>query len=60
VPPPASAEAASSAAPVVKPVRKVPVPGPLPPNRPPSAAKDCDPPYTLDAAGHKHYKLNCL
>ena len=22
--------------------------------------ESCDPPYTLDAEGHKHYKLNCL
>jgi serine/threonine-protein kinase len=27
---------------------------------PPPPPKDCDPPYTLDAEGHKHYKLNCL
>jgi serine/threonine protein kinase len=32
------------------------------PFRPASAAtrKNCDPPYTLDAEGHKHYKSNCL
>ena len=22
--------------------------------------KDCDPPYTLDDEGHRHYKLNCF
>jgi serine/threonine-protein kinase len=22
--------------------------------------KDCDPPYSVDAAGHKHYKVECL
>jgi serine/threonine-protein kinase len=24
------------------------------------ASKNCDPPYTLDAKGHKHYKLECM
>jgi eukaryotic-like serine/threonine-protein kinase len=27
---------------------------------PPASKKDCDPPYTLDATGHKKYKLECM
>ncbi|HEY5243233.1 MAG TPA: hypothetical protein VIJ22_17255, partial [Polyangiaceae bacterium] len=27
---------------------------------PPGPAPDCDPPFTIDALGHKHYKLACL
>jgi len=27
---------------------------------PASAAPDCDPPFTIDAVGHKHYKPACL
>jgi len=26
----------------------------------PAGGKSCDPPYTLDAKGHKHYKLECM
>ena len=41
-----------------------PAPRPLvrPPPRPPppSPKSSCDPPYTIDAAGHKKYKLECV
>jgi len=33
-----------------------PVPAPVRPR----ARADCDPPYTLDAVGHRHYKVECL
>jgi hypothetical protein len=36
-------------------------PAPLqahPPSRP--AKRDCDPPFTIDEKGHKHYKAACL
>ena len=35
----------------------VAVPRPLPTRAP---AADCDPPFTIDAVGHKHYKPACL
>ncbi len=52
--PSAASASASASAVVVKP--------PPPPPRPrhPSKLEGCDPPYTIDAEGHKHYKLNCL
>jgi serine/threonine protein kinase len=28
--------------------------------RPAAAAADCDPPFTIDAVGHKHFKAACL
>jgi serine/threonine-protein kinase len=57
--PSASVASVSSAPPVVRrPLVRLPVNNPRPPPAGPS--KDCDPPYTLDAEGHKHYKLNCL
>jgi hypothetical protein len=28
--------------------------------RPPAAVDPCDPPYTLDEAGRKHFKLSCV
>jgi serine/threonine-protein kinase len=41
-------------------VAPAPAPKPAPaPAAKPSVPKDCDPPYTLDAAGHKHYKTWC-
>jgi hypothetical protein len=33
------------------------------PPRPPTTKKkpdDCNPPYTVDAEGHRHYKVECL
>jgi serine/threonine protein kinase len=33
---------------------------PAPPPRAQPKKIDCDPPYTEDALGHKHYKLQCL
>ena len=52
-----SASAASSSAPHAKAAPPPPSPPP-PPHRP--AADACSPPFTLDAAGHKHYKRECL
>jgi serine/threonine-protein kinase len=34
--------------------RRIYMPGPAPP------APDCDPPFTIDGVGHKHYKPACL
>ncbi|MEO6576463.1 MAG: serine/threonine-protein kinase [Polyangiaceae bacterium] len=57
---------AAVAAPLPAPVAAV-VSAPARPTRPrpPSTsptpkAKDCDPPYTLDSNGRKHYKVECL
>jgi serine/threonine-protein kinase len=32
----------------------------VPPTRRAPTAPDCDPPFTIDSAGHKHYKPACL
>jgi serine/threonine-protein kinase len=37
--------------------RPAPAPAPKPATTP---SADCDPPYTLDADGHRHYKRQCL
>jgi serine/threonine-protein kinase len=38
-----------------------PRPAPAAPPKPaPTPPADCDPPYTLDADGHRHYKRQCL
>ena len=50
-PPPATA----SARPTVKAPPWPPPPPPVTPSRKPN----CDPPYTLDAKGHKHFKVEC-
>jgi serine/threonine-protein kinase len=44
------------------PQRLSPAPRPVSavPPRPTTAPADCDPPYTLDADGHRHYKRQCL
>ena len=55
--PPLGAGAIGSAGSGPKP--KVYVPPPPPPRAQPKKV-DCDPPYTEDALGHKHYKLQCL
>ena len=39
---------------------KTPPPPPPPPRPAPKSHVDCDPPYTQDALGHRHYKLQCL
>jgi hypothetical protein len=39
------------------PVRRT-APGPV--HAAPAGTKDCNPPYYWDAAGKKHYKMNCL
>jgi serine/threonine-protein kinase len=51
--PPASSVAPAARAPVV-------TPPPRPAARGPKAHSECDPPFTTDAQGHKHYKLQCL
>jgi serine/threonine protein kinase len=58
-PPTTAAGSSVASAPAPPVLRRAPV---HLPSRPPSSSvpKDCDPPYTLDAEGHKHYKLNCL
>jgi len=76
VPPPAAVPAASLAAAPAPPshgegsTSTSPVRGhahpPPPPVAPPAAAapaapkRSCDPPYTIDANGHKKYKLECM
>jgi serine/threonine-protein kinase len=30
------------------------------PRRPPAPKNDCEPPYTIDQEGHRHYKVECL
>ncbi len=43
--------------------RSAPPPAAPPPPKQPADSKtkpDCDPPFTRDANGHKHYKLQCL
>ena len=37
-----------------------PKPGTPPPPPPPPVKKNCDPPYTVDAKGHRHYKVECM
>ncbi len=39
---------------------RAPAPAPRPAAAPKGSASDCDPPYTLDADGHRHYKRQCL
>ncbi|HEY1691258.1 MAG TPA: serine/threonine-protein kinase [Polyangiaceae bacterium] len=54
----ATATAAPAPAPTVTPVRHHGyAPAPPHPARP---TADCDPPFTIDAVGHKHYKAACL
>jgi eukaryotic-like serine/threonine-protein kinase len=45
-------------APAPSPPPKRPAPAPAPP--PPPPANLCDPPFTIDANGHKSYKRECL
>jgi serine/threonine protein kinase len=61
-PPPSASVASTPSAATATVIRRQPVhPGTnTHPPPPPGPAKDCDPPYTLDPEGHKHYKLNCL
>ena len=67
--PPAPAVPASSTPPAAPPSssaappRHDPVRPPLPatsPHRPPDPGARCTPPYTLDAQGNKHFKIECL
>ncbi len=68
---PASSESARPSATVAAPTSAPPPPPKrwTPPTRPaaalapapaPKAGKDCDPPYTIDSAGEKHYKRECF
>jgi eukaryotic-like serine/threonine-protein kinase len=52
---PASAKPLVPAATAPRPTATVVVSPPKP-----TGGKSCDPPYTLDAKGHKHYKLECM
>ena len=58
---PTTATTKASAVAVADPPPRVITRAPLPP---PATAKppkpDCNPPFTLDAAGRKHYKMHCL
>jgi serine/threonine-protein kinase len=56
-----AASASSSAAPAPPPTSARPAPlgqGAAPPVRKP--APSCDPPYTIDEVGHRHYKPECM
>jgi len=55
-PKPADARSASGWAPTPKPASL----SPSPPRAAVKSHADCDPPFTRDALGHKHYKLQCL
>jgi len=55
--PPKRTTPSASAAPIVK---TPPTAAPLaPPPRPKTPKANCDPPYTLDDVGHRHYKPEC-
>ena len=50
--------ATATTPPVAKPT---PRPAPAPRPNPPATPKpNCDPPFTIDAAGHKKYKMECM
>jgi serine/threonine protein kinase len=54
-----AASASQATAPLSPPPRPSPRPGGAPPGRHPSSSADCDPPYTLDDQGRKHFKREC-
>ncbi len=59
--PSAAAAPSATQAPSSPPRARVPAAPPSPPPSPRHPAGDaCSPPFTLDAAGHKHYKRECL
>jgi serine/threonine-protein kinase len=63
-PPPTAAAPPSAPVvviPTVTPTRRVvrPAPPPAPPP-PPRVDTNCDPPFTIDAQGHKKYKIECM
>jgi serine/threonine-protein kinase len=64
-PAPASAPPTVSSPPVIAtptattPPRRVPRPAPAPPPQP-RVDTNCDPPFTIDAQGHKKYKIECM
>jgi len=51
--------ATSTHTPQPEPSAKKPPPIPRPKAKP-AAKTDCDPPYTIDQDGHRHYKMECL
>jgi eukaryotic-like serine/threonine-protein kinase len=54
---------AAHARPISHPASPVATPAAAPPPTPaapPAAKPDCDPPYVIDAAGHRQYKPECL
>lgn len=60
--PAATPSATASSSPSVHPTaRPAPLPSPAPAPTPTAAKKaNCDPPYTVDEQGHRHYKLECM
>ena len=46
--------------PTSAPAHSLPVAEPQPPPAPPPATHDCAPPYTIDPAGIRHYRPECL
>ncbi len=63
VPPaPSAAPSATTAAPSAKASAKPPPVVGAPPPKPTATvkSKNCDPPYTIDAKGHRHYKVDCM
>jgi serine/threonine-protein kinase len=57
--PPTSAPAAALPRPSQGGPAVVPVPAPVP-KKPPPSKPVCDPPYTVDDVGHRHYKPECM
>ena len=59
--PPATDSAEALPAPSATAARAKPsAPRPAATAKPAGKPNDCSPPYTIDAQGHKHYKLSCL
>ncbi|HWP08996.1 MAG TPA: hypothetical protein VNN72_24810, partial [Polyangiaceae bacterium] len=56
---PPAPSATSTHTPQPEPSAKKPPPIPRPKAKP-AAKTDCDPPYTIDQDGHRHYKMECL
>jgi serine/threonine-protein kinase len=57
VPAPTAATTGQLPAPVAAPAKPAPAPAPRPARR--HASTSCDPPFTVDANGYRHYKLEC-
>jgi serine/threonine-protein kinase len=58
--PPASTEESAASAPSTTPAPSAPSAATTTPRRPAAPASNCNPPFTWDAQGKKHYKRNCL